>query len=543
MNDKTPILIVDDKPENLLALESLLADEHLEIIKASSGDQALEVLLDRDIALILMDVHMPGMDGYETAELMRNSSRTRHIPIIFVTATSKSETNIFKGYEAGAVDYLFKPIDANVLLSKVRIFCELYSQKLLIQHQNEQLQELATTDALTGLWNRRRFLEALEQECVRAERMGGPLSMALFDLDLFKVTNDVHGHAIGDMVLIEFANVLRGGSRKSDMICRYAGDEFAMLMPATHAEQATMVTDRICQKFADKTIFVERRVIDSTATAGVGCLEMPRIDLINTLIVKTDEALYAAKDAGRNCVRNYDRIALDQCTTAESNKSLRDLQDRLWTLAARSQEVFARSVRGLVQALEARDPYTRSHSENVVNYATDIARHMNIDDSLIEIIKRAAVVHDIGKIGIPDAILCKPASLTEKEYEQMKQHVLIGCQILNQLQAMDKELPIIRHHHERWDGGGYPDGIAGESIPIGARILTAADSLDAMISERVYRPAKTVAQALAIMKEEAGKQFDAQVVEAVVKWIESIGPIQGLTATQLGAAGSFSPAA
>ncbi len=532
MDTNIDILVVDDRPDNLLVLQHILADQGYNIINAGSGEEALALMLDHDIALVLLDVQMPGMDGFETAELMRGTAKTQHIPIVFVTAISEEKKHIFKGYRAGAVDFLFKPLDPDILRCKVRIFVELYRQRRLIQVQNKQLEELATTDSLTGLCNRRAFLDAIKRECDRSVRNPDPISVAFFDLDRFKGINDTHGHGFGDRVLKELAKVLGDGCRVSDLPCRYAGDEFALLMPNTSSQDALLTADRIRQQFSDLIIDADAWSFRASITGGVcTCVAGEEIEA-EELVRRADEAMYAAKVQGRNRVLAWSPDCTEQ-TEANDTETVRDLRERMDRMKSMSQEMFIRSVKSLVEALDARDPYTRSHSRNVTYFATGIARKMNLPSEQVSIIRRAAIVHDIGKIGIPDSILRKPGNLSQSERSRMEEHVIIGMRILEQLHTLNEELPIVRSHHERWDGQGYPYGLAGEEIPIGGRILCVADAFDAITSNRVYRPARSVSLAIDALNCELGKQFDTDVINALVEWIHEFGDPDRMTITDM----------
>ena len=532
MDTNIDILVVDDRPNNLLLLQHILAGQGYNIINAGSGEEALALLLDHDIALVLLDVQMPGMDGYETAELMRGTAKTQNIPIVFVTAISEEKNHIFKGYQAGAVDFLFKPIDPDILRCKVRIFGELYRQRRLIQVQNKQLEELATTDPLTGLCNRRAFFDAIKRECDRSVRNPDPISVAFFDLDRFKTINDTHGHGFGDRVLIELARVLRDGCRVSDLPCRYAGDEFALLMPNTSSQEGLLTADRIRQQFSDLIIDADAWSFRASITGGVCTCGAGEEIAAEELVRRADEAMYAAKVQGRNRVLAWSPDCTEQ-TEVDNTETVRDLREKMDRMKSMSQEMFIRSVKSLVEALDARDPYTRSHSRNVTYFATGIARKMNLSSDQVSIIRRAAIVHDIGKIGTPDSILRKPGNLSQSERSRMEEHVIIGMRILEQLHSLNEELPIVRSHHERWDGQGYPYGLAGEEIPIGGRILCVADTFDAITSNRVYRPARSVALAIDALNSEQGKQFDPEVIDALVEWIRQFGDPGRMTITDM----------
>lgn len=315
------ILIVDDRPENLLTLEGLLDDHHVEPVRALSGEEALAATLDHDFALVLLDVQMPGMDGYEVAELMRGNKKTRHIPIIFVTATLNAEAQVFRGYESGAVDYLAKPFNPMVLNSKVGVFIELFQHKAALEEKtiefnqklveleelqqqleetNEQLLLLSATDSLTGLYNRRRFDELCGEEWNRCQRNNHPLSMLILDIDYFKVYNDTYGHSAGDECLKAVATTLTNSLlRDIDNIARIGGEEFAVILPNADLEGARLVAERIRTAVASLEL---KQSASTGLTISIGVASMIPSDenSITQLLSAADTALYTAKNQGRN---------------------------------------------------------------------------------------------------------------------------------------------------------------------------------------------------------------------------------------------------
>jgi diguanylate cyclase (GGDEF)-like protein/putative nucleotidyltransferase with HDIG domain len=384
---------------------------------------------------------------------------------------------------------------------------------------NRRLEELATTDELTGLWNRRRFLEMLDHELRRARRGQADLTVALIDVDHFKGINDTRGHAFGDRVLEAVAEALQEGARDSDTVARFGGDEFAVLMPQTTVEDAQTPLSRIRQRVSATQISDGEDALQVTLSIGAAGWDHQQVRKADVLMRLADEALYAAKEDGRNTVRTWDQVRRQQKEEPPPEReAIERLERQVGDLSARSKEMFMQSIQGLVNALEARDIYSRNHSENVTQLAVGIATVMDLGQEQLETIRRAAMIHDIGKIGVPDVILRKPAGLSPSERRVMEQHVLIGTRILRQLQFLENEIPIVRHHHERWDGRGYPDCLAGDGIPLGARIVAVADALDAMTSERVYRPAHRLHDALRILVEGAGTQFDPKAVDAALQW-------------------------
>lgn len=328
------ILIVDDQPANLLVMQSLLEGVAAQLVLAGSGQEALSLVLEHEFALVLLDVQMPEMDGFETAALIRGRKQTRHLPIIFVTAISKEDEHIFRGYETGAVDYLFKPVNAHILRSKVEIFLQLDRQQRLLskksgeldrkvnellavkqqlEEANERLNELSLTDALTGLANRRCFQEALQAEWRRAMRNRHHLTLILGDIDSFKQFNDTYGHLAGDDCLVRIAAVIRSPlMRPSDLAVRFGGEEFIILLPDTDLDGGVHLAEEIRREVENLAITHEESATGAHVTMSFGVSSVvPRQDIVELdLVCAADKALYLAKEEGRNRVRRQDGNAL-----------------------------------------------------------------------------------------------------------------------------------------------------------------------------------------------------------------------------------------
>lgn len=323
---KLNILVVDDRPENLFSMKQLLEAEELQIsvITANSGLEALELTLKFDFSLILLDVQMPEMNGYETAELLRGSRKTKLIPIIFVTANSREENNIFKGYKSGAVDYLFKPINPDILLGKVRVFVELGQQKISLQEKtreldlkikeleslkheleikNNSLEQLTMEDGLTSLGNRRCFDITYMAEWQRAQRFKQPLSLVMIDIDHFKLYNDTYGHQEGDICLKRVASALRSTlKRQCDIVARYGGEEFVAVLPDTDSEGASQVAERMLHAVEQLEIShsTSETLDHVTVSLGVSTIIPNQQTIPEFLLKSVDKALYKAKESGRN---------------------------------------------------------------------------------------------------------------------------------------------------------------------------------------------------------------------------------------------------
>lgn len=318
------ILIVDDRIENLITLEHLLDQFNVKLIRASSGEEALGHMLDHDFSLVLLDVQMPGMDGYEVAELMRGNKKTRHIPIIFVTAQSSADAHIFKGYKSGAVDYLIKPLNSDIFCSKVGIFLKLYEQKralhqknrefdqqlvelealqLQLEETNKQLLILSTTDGLTGLINKRKFEEIYAEEWQRSSRSKKPMAVIMLDIDSFKIYNDTFGHQKGDDCLRRVTSRLKEiGLRYLDKIARIGGEEFAVILPETDAKGAMLVAERLRKAIEELKISHNETSGHLWVTASFGISSIiPDQKLNPSVLMETaDKALYKSKHKGRN---------------------------------------------------------------------------------------------------------------------------------------------------------------------------------------------------------------------------------------------------
>jgi diguanylate cyclase (GGDEF)-like protein len=365
-------------------------------------------------------------------------------------------------------------------------------------HRALRAMRLALTDPLTGLGNHRHFHERLQRELVQAEEMGTPLTLCFVDIDDFKRINDQFGHPSGDRVLSQVAGRLRQGGEAF----RLGGDEFALLLvdrdEGTALAAASSVVERIGALELD-------HIGKVTASAGIATFPVQGHGR-DELIRLADSALYWAKEHGKNRVRLYrsDVVELAQL------KRLAAGPDR----AARY-----RAAASLAKAVDARDTYTGSHSERVSELAARLASRMGIDVEQVELTRLAGSLHDLGKLAIPEEILRKPGELTDTERLVLERHPQIGHRMLDSL-GVDPVADVVLHPHERWDGAGYPDGLQGETIPLGARIIFVADAYDAMTSDRIYRPKLSSESALAELRRCAGTQFDPTIVSALAREVE-----------------------
>jgi diguanylate cyclase (GGDEF)-like protein len=744
------LLIVDDRVENLIALEKTLAELEVQFLRATSGDAALACLLEQEVALILLDVQMPGMDGFETAELIRSNKDTQHIPIIFVTAISKESTHLFKGYAAGAVDYLYKPIEPAILIAKVRVFLDLFSQKRIIADHNAQLKaanhqileqqkslieeerlklllqmagatahelnqplmsllgnielirlkddapahwrkrldrieadgqqlvdivkkmqkirqvdvkpypggtaiinfdqpieilivqnseadfemlcnllkdqdrmrprqakdisealermqqdtvdivileyhlsdgngldflaemeslgiekpvitvtgdgdeiiasrmikagaldylpkngldpstlsnsiatcletfrlkteiaraaekiaQMAIRDELTGLYNRRHMNDVLTREFNRAKRFETDLACLLMDLDFFKEVNDNCGHAFGDFVLHEFGERLVGNVRESDTCFRYGGEEFMVLLAQTSSEGAKKVGERIrrlCESAAYNNGEHDRTV---TVSVGVTSLKQKDLSRPEDMLAYADKALYRAKAEGRNRLEVYLEPSAERAKWANGSPDLKFLKDRLAAILDKTKKASIETLELLVNDMG--NAGSKDHNHRVVQYLELIGSRLALPQSIIRTLQRAAALHDCTKVLLSQTVANQNRLLNDDEMAPIKDHPHILAELFEPFDFFSKERAALLYHHEKFDGTGYPEGLKGDQIPLGARVFAIADAIVAMTSDRPYRPKLSGEQLVQELVDNAGTQFDPSLVSVFI---------------------------
>ena len=354
--------------------------------------------------------------------------------------------------------------------------------------------ERADRDPLTDLYNHRTFHHRLRQEGERAADNGGYVAVGTMDIDNFKFFNDTFGHLVGDDIICRIAGVLRRSCRESDIAARVGGDEFAVLMPGATAQAAQEWMARL-----------RAAVGELVYDPGDGALPVPfrlSVGVATFPIDTTDpaELVYLA-----------DKRALADKTTGAGREP-----EQLRQALAQQIEGFP-MLDALVAAVDNKDRYTRQHSEEVMEYAGLIARQMGLNPCQTASLKTAALIHDVGKIGVPNQILRHPGALSPADYEAIKRHPALGGILVGAVPELAHTLAAVRHHHERWDGGGYPDGLAGEAIPLSARVMAVADAYSAMTTTRPYRRGLPPDEARARLLAGAGSQWDSQCVQALLR--------------------------
>ena len=376
------------------------------------------------------------------------------------------------------------------LLGFVNTFRDISASK----RYEAELERLASHDPLTGLPNHRAFHERLGEEVARARRHDRPLSVAILDLDHFKRINDQFGHPTGDRVLVEIANRLGSLVRDGELLARVGGEEFAWILPDADGVGAFAAVER-----ARQAVGAIQGLPDGKMTLSAGVCDLVHAADVTELYARADHALYWAKDQGRDQTFRYSAHTAEHLDAARRRRSDED--------RARTQ-----SLEELAMAADAKHADSAGHAKRVADLACRLAEHAGWTEVEISQMRRAALMHDIGKVAVPDSIIAKGVGLADAERAQLETHAAIGAEMLSATLTAD-QVAWVRHHHERWDGAGYPAALQGRSIPEGARLLAIADAFDAMTHNRPYRDALGQELALLEIQANAGTQFAPDAVK------------------------------
>jgi diguanylate cyclase (GGDEF)-like protein/putative nucleotidyltransferase with HDIG domain len=384
-----------------------------------------------------------------------------------------------------------------------------------------QLKDLAIKDHLTGVHNYRYFMERLPEEVLRAKRYNDSISLAIVDIDYFKSINDAYGHKIGDVLLTGFVVFLKKSLRSTDMLARYSGEEFMILMPHTDRLGAQFLADRLITRISGHNFKIDGISIRIKISIGIATLSQESSsDTHEKLLGAVDKALGRAKDAGGNTARAYSELYEDKKISRRKISTYEEvnfLKRKIKKLSGHVDQVVLESIYAFSKSLEARDYYTAEHAEEMVSLVLKMGKELGLSGQILVNLERGAMLHDLGKIGISDEILRKKSKLTPEEYRIIKNHPKIGAEIIRAIHFLKEVVPIVLHHHENWNGKGYPSGLKDREIPLLARIVSIADAYQALVSDRPYRKAYPKKEALKILKEESGVKFDKDLVNLLIR--------------------------
>ena len=446
------------------------------------------------------------MSGEPTARLDQSDGASvleEHLPIISsdgtvlgVIALQRDATRLMAGLDAARRDIVIVTLVAALILAAVLVLVFRAAHTRLIRQQR-QLAEAARRDALTGMLNHGSIVSLLADSLEAARAVDEPISVALIDVDNFRLFNDTHGHAAGDAVLLRVADLVGDAAGAAGYAARYGPDEFLVVRPAEAVPSIEDAARELQSALRSQSVrFGESEDLPMSVSIGLAAYPL-NASSVTSLLSETSIALNEAKASGGDALA-VARVGDDSRAVAGSFDVLQ----------------------GLVLAVDTKDRYTKRHSEDVARYAVFLAGRLGHDD-MLETVRLAGLLHDIGKIGIPDTLLRKPSKLSDREFRTFNQHVALGDSIVRDLPELDEVRAGIRHHHERWDGTGYLAGLKGEEIPLIARIIAVADTFSAMTTTRPYRKALGVDEALRRLRDAAGTQLQPELVDAFIAGVET----------------------
>ena len=384
------------------------------------------------------------------------------------------------------------------LVAAALLFLIFRSAQGRITRQTAELMEATRRDPLTGLLNHGALVGILAEAIERSRIAGKPLGIALVDIDNFRLLNDIHGHAAGDQALLAVGGLLQRHLGAGMEMGRYGPDEFLIVASPTAVAGLGPLVERVRAALVDLSLrFADTERLPITVSVGIATYPQ-HADSVTGLLAIVGQVIGEAKASGGDTVLH-----------ADAGGAINDA-------ATTSFDVL----QGLIIAVDTKDRYTKRHSEDVARYGTFLGERLGLSSDVVRTIGVAGMLHDVGKIGIPDRILRKPGGLTEAEYDVVKQHVALGDMIVRDLPDIEAIRAGIRHHHERWDGEGYLERLAGEEIPLIARILAVGDAFSAMTTTRPYRKALDIREALTRLGDAAGTQLDERLVTVFIDGIE-----------------------
>ena len=517
------VLVVDDEPAICELIRLLLTERDLQVTTATDSRFAQQLLEQERFDAVVCDARMPQPTGMELLALSRQ--RSPQTPFILISGNA-SISDAKEAIRNGAYDYLEKPFEADTL-------CRLIDQAASVGRcrsraataeapaGGEAASQDAPCDALTGLLAPRAFFERLS--AIRLESLVDrrTCSLLLVDIDEFSDANHMFGYGFGDEVLRTAARCLQTGFAEDVPMCRLGEDRFSVALPDVDEADARTAAENLREQFSRCRLAWQNHPVSLTMSIGVAETG-PGFSVTEAeLRSRALQALKEAKRAGRNrVVAHGELMASGEGQWALVTDQLQKASEDATNLNRQLRLACLEGVGALVSAVEAKDPYTRRHSEQVAYYAEQFARQLCLPGDVIETIRVAAIMHDVGKIGIPDTVLTKPGKLTEDEFALIRDHPRMGANILLKISMLNAEGRLIRHHHEQWDGSGYPDQLAGEQIPLGARVIQLADCVDAMLMRRVYKEPFPIERLLAELRKGRGTQFDPALADVACQWIQ-----------------------
>jgi diguanylate cyclase (GGDEF)-like protein len=489
----------------------------------SSFTKALLYLKRNTPSVIILDLDSLYISPRKIAAFINKAGhQSRESLILLATSGSFLNLAIAICRKTGA-SYMKKPMEER----EIRIAVDEFDKRKTILEKNKELKEqierlihrlgsITLVDPLTNCYNYRYLARRLGEELRRTQRYLRSLTLVLIDIESLHEINETYGDDFGDTIILQVANILKRNIRENDVLCRIGGGQFYVIMPETSKMGAARFCQRVCDDFSGQNFGTRARRITIKVRMGVGVYPSEGIDSVATFMKACRKALKISKSKGVEAFTFYSKSVV----LKEKKEDAKTLKKKLDMLNQTVSQSLIDMIYGFAKTIEAKDHYTGKHVEDTSTIAEEIAKQFKLSFKEIEDIKHAAILHDLGKIGVEEKILRKKGKLTKKEMEKIKKHPLIASEILKSIQALSGAVPAILHHHESYDGQGYPYGLKADEIPLAARIIAVADAYQALTSDRPYRKAFSVEEAVKIIQQESGTHFDPKVVQAFLKIVK-----------------------
>lgn len=525
------IILAEFSSSNYQILVDELAKISVNVVRVADPEDVFSVLEDNKSALILMDIEFADADDFKVVKKLQAGSETRYIPTILLADISENEEMLLKGYESGCADFLFYPLSPEIIRAKVSIYLELYQRQFelqaandVISKQNELLQEQAIRDGLTGIYNHIHFQELFANQFHLAKRHGHPLALLMCDIDFFKEVNDSYGHQAGDVVLKEFSDLVQSEIRKTDIWARYGGEEFVLVLPDTSKNGALNIAEKIRKRIASSPFNHKKHTLQVTVSVGLSCIES-QMQHPSELIEQADNALYQAKAQGRNKVNYFEPGRADsyRLGNVEENSDLSGMRERLRATLDKTRASALASFEAMVHSQTRNHSLLRQRNEQAVRLINAMGNRLNLPNNIIQSFHRSFKLHDLLRLFIADATLDKDGSLDKSELTAIHDQPLMLKELTDLFDFFADERAILRFHHEYYDGSGYPEGLDGYEIPMGARLFALVDAFVAMKNPNYVRAQMTVDEIIEEIKGHSGKQFDPFLVNIFLEVVREGG--------------------
>lgn len=540
------ILVVEDDPSYLYLIKRCL-DEcyhcHFEIDYAADLKDAFQRISQGGYHMVLTEETVGGRKGVELLQELHEVQMD--IPFVLMTAVRNDQV-AREAANIGVSQILIKSEsqfhDLSFMLNDLlERYCRMhptFQAKIMHgdfekkrRYENEGDWDVFSSfrDSMTGVFSHSFFHERLAGEFASASRHGYPIACLFLDIDNFKELNEQYGYRIGDEVLRECAKLLFKNCRMTDVPARFGGEKFVLLLPHTAYQGAMEVATRLQDVVGKYTFLPREHQIQITLSFGVSSFPEDYIEKRFDVLSYAKQAHFHSKITGRHRITRYKdllpKFGEQIPRLLISEDKVLEYQRRLSEIADFARKNCLDASRTLLQALEAKDQATAKHSIETSRYATKVAEFMNMTPHEVDVIRHAALLHDIGKLCVPDTLLFKESKLNFSEYEAMKQHPYLGYKILKPIKLLQEEALIVLHHHEWFNGEGYPCQLKGNEIPMGARIISVIDTFETlMVSGKRYRgDTETVDEIVRELNRCAGTQFDPAVVKVFVSLLEKEG--------------------